>query len=321
MKYFFFCLLMLSFGFSAAEDYDKIKVGFIAPVIKTQSTTFILADLVKEMRGNTLDKHDLWQLPIEVANKQYIYLTEIKSLIKLNFPNLVKKITFNGRSKTEVRLFLGTLKTQSIYDEAVKFLFSKYELKKSQWIFSPLKNFTTKEFIADFDEYKFTINSNKNELKSRVAINVVFYNRHKKLREKTLWFNAQFYQAVLVASNDINKYETQFENKVVVENRDVLRFKNKPLINFDKLKNKRTIKLTRQGKILFLQDFEIIPVVEHNQKVTLEYAKKGLILSMQGIAMKSGQIGDTVKVLVKEANKPIEAIVTSKNYLRVVNND
>lgn len=321
MKYFLFCLLMLSFSVRAAEGYDKIKVGFIVPVIKTQSTTLKLADLVKEMRGNTLDEHELWQLPIEVTNKQYIYLTEIKRLIKQSYPNLIKRVIFSGRKKAEVRLFLNTFKTQSIYDEAINFLFSKYELKKSQWVLSPLKGFSTKEFIADFDEYKFTINSNKKELKSRVAINVTFYNRHKKLREKTLWFNAQFYQPVLVFSSDINKYETEFENKVVIENRDVLRFKNKPLTHLDKLINKRTIKHVRQGKVLFSEDLEVIPTVEHNQKVTLVYEKKGLSLLMQGIAMKNGHIGDTVKVLVKEANKPVEAIVTSKNYLTVVNND
>jgi len=89
------------------------------------------------------------------------------------------------------------------------------------------------------------------------------------------------------------------------------------LFNYDQFIGQKTKRKMKTGSLLTRKDMQVDSLVSRNEEVLIVINHERLSMATGGVALKSGELGDTIKVKNKRSGNIITAIVIGKDKVAV----
>lgn len=99
---------------------------------------------------------------------------------------------------------------------------------------------------------------------------------------------------------------------------DVAHARSAPVVGAEALAGMRLKRPVREGQIVSSDDFETLPDVDMRQPIRLRAAFGDIVVESPGLALRSGNRGDTVTVQVQGATAPVKATVVDRGVAELV---
>lgn len=154
--------------------------------------------------------------------------------------------------------------------------------------------------------------------RARVGVPVDVVVNGQVMRSATVWFAVSVQREVPTYAADAPIGAAGAGMKFVPHDVDVAILRGDIVNDPHQLDGMRLRHAVLAGSPVLLEDFERVPDVDRQQRVSV-LASYGVIkLQAKGTAMGRGNVGDTVWVQVDGAEAPVHARVTSQGVLQVV---
>ena len=150
-----------------------------------------------------------------------------------------------------------------------------------------------------------------------------FLVRVKISASERVWFDqqvvvqAQLWKPVLVATRRLERGQPLDSSAAEIQTQDVLR-ERVPLIPAGtKLENQEVLQAVAEGRPLTCKDIALAPLVRKGAVVEVVAGDGKLSISMKGMAMGTGGMGDAITVRNMDTRKDFQARVVDRNSVRV----
>ena len=120
---------------------------------------------------------------------------------------------------------------------------------------------------------------------------------------------------VLIAQRPLGRFETIFSGDLATELREVRQ--GEEVVRLPEPGKYRVTRALRQGEVVKKKDLQLVPEVVKGSKVGLTVTSGSLKLSLVGLAMEDGWLGDTIRVKNIDSNQIIMAKVTGAGQVEV----
>ncbi|MEP0829318.1 MAG: flagellar basal body P-ring formation protein FlgA [bacterium] len=117
------------------------------------------------------------------------------------------------------------------------------------------------------------------------------------------------FDTVLTAVCRIKRGEALSPGQFTLQRQNVTSLTEKPLTSFASLENKTALRNINIGQPLLENMLEDIPDIKPGQEIQIKYNSGALSVSVIGVALSKGHIGETIKVRNKQTGKIIKAVV------------
>jgi flagellar basal body P-ring formation protein FlgA len=150
-----------------------------------------------------------------------------------------------------------------------------------------------------------------------------FLLRVRIVANERAWFDqqvlveAQCWKPALVAVRKVESGQSLDPSCVVTKTIDVLLERQMPVPADVILEDQEVLQNLSEGKILTWKDITPMPMVRKGATVSVVASEGGMSISMKGIAMNTGGMGDAIMVRNEDTHKDFPARVVSKNTVRV----
>lgn len=137
------------------------------------------------------------------------------------------------------------------------------------------------------------------------------------------WFDqqvlveAQWWKPTLKVVRKIESGQSLDPSAVRIETIDVLREPQMPVAADIVLEDQEILQSVSEGKVLTWKDIAPMPMVRKGSKVNVVVSEGGMSISMKGIAMNTGGMGDAIMVRNQDTLKDFPARVVSRNTVSV----
>lgn len=130
-----------------------------------------------------------------------------------------------------------------------------------------------------------------------------------------VWFKVKAYQKILVAKQNIDKHNTINNKEFILKNSNIAGLKNRP---YTKLPNTLWLKKSIKKNAILTEDYlSPKPQILKGQTVHVTVKNQAISISTQATALHDAYLGQPIKVMNEQSNKPFIAIVTAPNKAEV----
>ena len=150
-----------------------------------------------------------------------------------------------------------------------------------------------------------------------------FLLRVRIVANERVWFDqqvlveAQWWKPALVAARKVENGQALDPSAVQTQTIDVLREWQLPVPADIVLEDQVVLQNLSEGKVLTWKDIEPMPMVRKGATVDVVLSEGGMSISMKGLAMNTGGMGDAIMVRNQDTHKDFPARVVSRNTVRV----
>lgn len=150
-----------------------------------------------------------------------------------------------------------------------------------------------------------------------------FLLRVRVVANDRTWFDqqvlveAQWWKPALRVVRKIESGQSMDPSAVRTETIDVLSEPQTPVAADIVLEDQEVLQSLSDGKVLTWKDIAPMPMVRKGAKVNVVVSEGGMSISMKGIAMNTGGMGDAIMVRNQDTLKDFPARVVSRNTVRV----
>jgi flagella basal body P-ring formation protein FlgA len=143
------------------------------------------------------------------------------------------------------------------------------------------------------------------------------------IASERVWFDqqvlveAQWWKPALVATRKVENGQALDPSAVQTQTIDVLREWQMPVPADIVLEDQIVLQNLSEGKVLTWKDIEPMPMVRKGATVDVVLNEGGMSISMKGLAMSTGGMGDAIMVRNQDTHKDFPARVVSRNTVRV----
>lgn len=120
---------------------------------------------------------------------------------------------------------------------------------------------------------------------------------------------------VLIAQRPLGKFETIFSGDLATELREMR--PGEEAVRLPEPGKYRVTRALQQGEVVKRKDLQLVPEVVKGSKVSLTVTSGSLRLSLVGLAVEDGWLGDTIRVKNIDSNQIIMAKVTGAGQVEV----
>ena len=137
------------------------------------------------------------------------------------------------------------------------------------------------------------------------------------------WFDqqvlleAQWWKPALTVVRKVECGQSLDPSAVQTQTIDVLRERQLPVPADIVLEDQEVLQNLSEGKILTWKDIQPMPMVRKGATVDVVVNEGGMSISMKGLAMNTGGMGDAIMVRNQDTRKDFPARVVSRNTVRV----
>jgi flagella basal body P-ring formation protein FlgA len=126
------------------------------------------------------------------------------------------------------------------------------------------------------------------------------------------------YKEVLVLTRPLRRNDIIHAEDVAHENREVGSLSQGYIVNPDDVINKQAARNLQLGTVLNAQSYQDLIVVKRGDHVNIQVGKAGVSISMAGIAMMNGAIGEKINVKNISSQKMVQAVVVNPSQVSVI---
>jgi len=125
-----------------------------------------------------------------------------------------------------------------------------------------------------------------------------------------------YFMDIATLSNSVKKGHVIEANDIVYVEKKI-RKNSGYFFNSEELLGKKIKRRMKAGSLLKIKDIQVDSLVSRNQGVLIVINHERLSMATEGVALKSGELGDTIKVKNKRSGNIITAIVIGKDKVAV----
>ena len=163
----------------------------------------------------------------------------------------------------------------------------------------------------------FSVQSNSNKFMARDLEKVSVYVNGKLARKFNVPVEVKVYKEILIASCTIQREKAITSNVVTVERREVSN-KMANVLTKDALKNEFVSKkYFVKGEVIDKRFVKAKPDILRNSTVRVFFNTNNLTVSVNGIALSDGVIGESICIMNKNYNKIYKGTVVGENKVLV----
>jgi flagella basal body P-ring formation protein FlgA len=119
---------------------------------------------------------------------------------------------------------------------------------------------------------------------------------------------------VPVVKEQIEKGKNISENDITSDWKQILNVNQQIIYNSKEIIGKENIFYKKRGDTFYKYDIKEIDIIKIQDECTINTKSGSVRIAMQGVSLKNGSLGSTIKVLNKQTGKILEArVVDSKN--------
>lgn len=119
---------------------------------------------------------------------------------------------------------------------------------------------------------------------------------------------------VPVVKDQIEKGKNIIENDITSDWKQILNVNQQIIYNSKEIIGKENIFYKKRGDTFYKYDIKEIDIIKKQDECTINTKSGSVRIAMQGVSLKNGSLGSTIKVLNKQTGKILEArVVDSKN--------
>ncbi|MCW9016479.1 MAG: flagellar basal body P-ring formation chaperone FlgA, partial [Kangiellaceae bacterium] len=161
-------------------------------------------------------------------------------------------------------------------------------------------------------------NLEKMKFNKRVSVWVELVNRGKKVAQIPVWIKLEVFDFVLVANKDVRAKQRLQKNMYERELRRVTGITEQVISKLPEGKKFWSKKSIKAGEVLSNKSIALEPLVKRSQQIQVDYFKNGISISMQGKALKSGNVGDEIRVKLELSAKPVKATIQGDGKAQII---
>lgn len=169
---------------------------------------------------------------------------------------------------------------------------------------------------VEFDSVSIRI-PNKMKINKRVSVWVALMSNGKQVTQIPVWIKLQVFDYVLVANDKIQSKQRIESQMYTKELRNITGISEQVISELSHEKKFWSQSRIKAGEILSNKSIVLEPLVKRSQQIKVEYVKNGISISMQGKALKSGNIGDEIRVKLEQSTRPVKAIVQGQAKAKI----
>jgi len=154
--------------------------------------------------------------------------------------------------------------------------------------------------------------------RARVSVPVDVSVDGQVVRSATVWFALSLHHDVLSYVADTPPGTAAGSLKFAPHDEDVAAVQGDLVTDPSQLNGMRLRHSVAAGSAVSREDFEPIPDVDRRQRVEVDAAFGSIHMQTKGTAIGRGNTGDTVSVLVDGGEAPVDARITNKGVVEVV---
>lgn len=154
--------------------------------------------------------------------------------------------------------------------------------------------------------------------RARVGVPVEISVDGQVVRSATVWFAIDLHRQVLGYAVDAPIGASAASLKLVPCDVDVAAVQGAIVREQHDLQGMRLRHAVLAGSVAVREDFERMPDVDRQGRVQVLVALGSIHMQAHGTAMARGYIGDTISVLVDNAEAPVQARVTDRGVVEIV---
>jgi flagella basal body P-ring formation protein FlgA len=128
---------------------------------------------------------------------------------------------------------------------------------------------------------------------------------------------AQWWKPALIVTRKVDYGQPLDASAVDVQTIDVLRERQMPVPADIKVEDQEVLQSLSEGHALTWKDITPMPMVRRGAAVEVVASEGGMSISMKGMAMSTGGVGDAIIVRNTDTRKDFPARVVSRNTVRV----
>lgn len=152
------------------------------------------------------------------------------------------------------------------------------------------------------------------DVKPRLPIRLSVFNNNM-YQNTTIWLKVKYLVESLKAKRNHTKLESVYSEDFRKDKVDYFSLNCKPIVpDFDNFRYILVSDVSR-GDILCFDEVEELKAVNSNQRVNLSVVGNGLKFKLEAIALKSGEVGETIRVKELLGGKEIEVKVVSNKMV------
>lgn len=153
--------------------------------------------------------------------------------------------------------------------------------------------------------------------RARVAVSVLIAVDGKVVRTATIWFAVKAMRSAWVYSQDALAGTAFGKLKIKKADIDIAAGTDKPVDALASLADERLKRGVHAGWPLLKEDFEPIPDVDARSQVVVHVRYGPIRIETLAKAMGTGDVGDTVPVLIEGAASPVLATIVGKGAVDI----
>ncbi|MDE2154488.1 MAG: flagellar basal body P-ring formation protein FlgA [Xanthomonadaceae bacterium] len=154
--------------------------------------------------------------------------------------------------------------------------------------------------------------------RSRVGVPVEIRVDGRVVRSATVWFALAVHRQALVYAADAPVGALAASLKLVPRDEDVAQMQGTLISDPHGIQGMRLRHPVLAGSAVEREDFEHIPDVDRQERVRVMVLSGSIRMQARGTAMAKGDTGDMVPVLVDNAEAPVQARITDRGVVEVV---
>jgi len=154
--------------------------------------------------------------------------------------------------------------------------------------------------------------------RSRIGIPVDVAVAGQPVRSATVWFSLSLQRQALVYAGNYPADTDASALSLVSTAADVASLQGDAVIDTDALKGQQLRRAIAAGAVVQLQDFERVPDIKRGDHIDVLVQQGAVHMSARGVAIDPGMQGATVHVLVDGAESQVQAQITAKGVVQVV---
>lgn len=193
----------------------------------------------------------------------------------------------------------------------VTFIHSRYQLDSAKTVIE-LDRFSTPVNLGRYDSLKVTALSEAPP-RGSMPLLIEYFNENAPVGRCQARVKISHFAEVLTAVCRIKRGEALAPEQFALQKQNVTSLTEKPLASFASLKNKAALRNISIGQVLLENMLEDIPDIKPGQEIQIKYNSGALSVSVIGVALSKGHIGDTIKVRSKQTGKIIKCVVIDSN--------
>jgi flagellar basal body P-ring formation protein FlgA len=135
--------------------------------------------------------------------------------------------------------------------------------------------------------------------------------------DQQLVVQAQLWKPVLVATRRLERGQPLDRSAAEVQTLDVLRERVAPIAATTKLEDQEVLQTVVEGRPLTGKDVALAPMVRKGAVVEVVAGDGSMSISMKGLAMGTGGVGDAITIRNMDTRKDFQARVVKRNSVHV----